>query len=262
MIGFIVAGLIIGGARSAVHAGQAEPEHAGDPAARPGRGRSSAAPSRGMLGTGGIFELNVLGFVLAVVAAVALVGTAERISSQRARSPASSTERSGSITGLVSENVVVAAEPAVHVWAAVSDPTQTRQWSPENTGADGRRDRSRWAETFDGSQPPVRVSAWTTRCTVTALRTGASTLRLPGGRHRPPHVPACGRTIASWEYQLEPADGGTRVTETWTDDRRWPDLGAAVFDRVVTRGSTFAEHNRANIGATLAGLQRELGPGC
>ena len=37
-----------------------------------------------VLGTGGIFELNILGFVLAVVASVALVGTAESISARRA----------------------------------------------------------------------------------------------------------------------------------------------------------------------------------
>lgn len=37
-----------------------------------------------VIGTGGIFELNVLGFVFAVVAAVALVGTAEAVSTRRA----------------------------------------------------------------------------------------------------------------------------------------------------------------------------------
>lgn len=32
-----------------------------------------------LFGTGGIFELNILGFVLAVIAAVLLIGTAEGI---------------------------------------------------------------------------------------------------------------------------------------------------------------------------------------
>lgn len=36
-----------------------------------------------LLGTGGIFELNIIGFVVAVVAAVALVGTAEQIQARR-----------------------------------------------------------------------------------------------------------------------------------------------------------------------------------
>lgn len=36
-----------------------------------------------LIGTGGIFELNILGFILAVVAAVLLVGVAEGASSKR-----------------------------------------------------------------------------------------------------------------------------------------------------------------------------------
>lgn len=36
-----------------------------------------------MLGTGDIFELNVLGFIVAVVASVALVGVAESLSGRR-----------------------------------------------------------------------------------------------------------------------------------------------------------------------------------
>jgi uncharacterized membrane protein YeaQ/YmgE (transglycosylase-associated protein family) len=39
----------------------------------------------GLLGTGGIFELNVLGFILAVVAAVILVGVFAGISGGRNR---------------------------------------------------------------------------------------------------------------------------------------------------------------------------------
>ncbi|MCV2491209.1 hypothetical protein OF117_17815 [Geodermatophilus sp. YIM 151500] len=38
-----------------------------------------------LIGTGGIFELNVIGFVIAVVAAVLLVGTAEALSGGRSR---------------------------------------------------------------------------------------------------------------------------------------------------------------------------------
>nr|WP_225312133.1 GlsB/YeaQ/YmgE family stress response membrane protein [Microbispora cellulosiformans] len=38
-----------------------------------------------LLGTGDIFELNVLGFVVAVIASVALIGVAESISGSRHR---------------------------------------------------------------------------------------------------------------------------------------------------------------------------------
>ncbi|WP_435748097.1 hypothetical protein [Nocardioides sp. SYSU DS0663] len=41
-----------------------------------------------LLGTGDIWELNILGFVLAVVAAVALIGVAEGMSGKGSRSHA------------------------------------------------------------------------------------------------------------------------------------------------------------------------------
>jgi uncharacterized membrane protein YeaQ/YmgE (transglycosylase-associated protein family) len=80
MIGFLIAGLVIGAlARLIV----------------PGRQRLSLLATLGLglvgsliggtiawlLGTGSIWELNVLGFVLSVVAAVLLIGSAEAISS-------------------------------------------------------------------------------------------------------------------------------------------------------------------------------------
>ncbi len=80
MIGFLVAGLIIGALARLV---------------KPGKQDLSLLATLGLglvgsliggtiawlLGTGSIWELNVLGFVLAVVAAVALVGTAEAVTS-------------------------------------------------------------------------------------------------------------------------------------------------------------------------------------
>lgn len=82
MIGFIVAGLIIGALARLI---------------KPGRQNLSllATLALGLVGsviggliaqlfgTGGIFELNVIGFVLAVVAAVLLIGVAESMSSRQ-----------------------------------------------------------------------------------------------------------------------------------------------------------------------------------
>ena len=65
--------------------------------------------------------------------------------------------------------------------------------------------------------------------------------------------------IASWEYRFEPVDGGTQVTETWTDARRgWPDLVANAFDKVATGGRTFADFQRRNIAKTLDNLKADL----
>ena len=81
MIGFLVAGLIIGALARLI---------------MPGKQNLSILATLGLglvgsviggtiawlLGTGSIWELNVLGFVLAVVAAVLLVGVAEGMSSR------------------------------------------------------------------------------------------------------------------------------------------------------------------------------------
>lgn len=82
MIGFIVAGLVIGALARLV---------------KPGKqnlgllatlllglvGSIIGGLIAQLFGTGGIFELNILGFVLAVVAAVLLIGAAESMSSKK-----------------------------------------------------------------------------------------------------------------------------------------------------------------------------------
>ncbi len=79
MIGFIVAGLVIGALARLF---------------KPGRqnlsllwtlllglaGSVIGGIVANLLGTGDVFELNILGFVVAVIASVALVGTAEQLS--------------------------------------------------------------------------------------------------------------------------------------------------------------------------------------
>jgi uncharacterized membrane protein YeaQ/YmgE (transglycosylase-associated protein family) len=82
LIGFIVAGLVIGALARLI---------------KPGRQRLGILATlllglagsviggviANLLGTGDIFELNVLGFVVAVIAAVALIGVAEGLSARR-----------------------------------------------------------------------------------------------------------------------------------------------------------------------------------
>lgn len=84
MIGFVVAGLIIGALARLL---------------KPGKqdlgllatlllglvGSVIGGVVANLLGTGDIFELNVLGFIVAVVAAVLLIGVAEGMSSKRSR---------------------------------------------------------------------------------------------------------------------------------------------------------------------------------
>ena len=82
MIGFIIAGLIIGALARQI---------------KPGKQNLGLLATLGLglvgsviggliasaLGTGGIWELNILGFVLAVVASVLLIGVAEAVTGGR-----------------------------------------------------------------------------------------------------------------------------------------------------------------------------------
>lgn len=87
MIGFIVAGLVIGALARLI---------------KPGKQNLSILMTlalglvgsviggvvANLLGTGDIWELNVLGFIVAVIAAVLLIGVAESMSGSRGRSHA------------------------------------------------------------------------------------------------------------------------------------------------------------------------------
>lgn len=156
----------------------------------------------------------------------------------------------------VSDTVTIDVSPEV-AYDAVSDVTQMGRWSPENTGG------------HLPSVGPVEVgtafigtnrrgsATWSTECTVIAAEPG---VRFAFRVHRiGPRKPILTGRIATWEYRFEGVDGSsTRVTETWTDDRRWPDWVAARFDKAVTGGQLFADHQRKNIRRTLDRLKREL----
>ncbi|MET7643252.1 SRPBCC family protein [Streptomyces sp. NPDC005426] len=157
----------------------------------------------------------------------------------------------------VSDSIVVLAEPSV-VYDRVSDPTQMGRWSPENRGARvlGEQRGAYVGMVFEGRNKRGAVR-WTTRCTVTAADPAERfAFRVHAIGARRPRLPG---SIATWEYRFEAVDGGTKVTETWTDDRRaWPDFLADTFDRVATRGHVFARFQRANIRTTLQRLKAVL----
>lgn len=157
----------------------------------------------------------------------------------------------------VSDSIVIEAAPSA-VYEALSDPTAMGRWSPENTGATvlgGRRD-AHVGMVFEGRNKRGALR-WTTKCTVTYAEPGRRfAFRVHAIGARRPRLPGA---IATWEYRFEPVDGGTRVTETWTDDRRaWPDVLANAFDRVATRGHTFAAFHTRNIRTTLERLKAAL----
>ncbi|WP_329556585.1 SRPBCC family protein [Streptomyces sp. NBC_00696] len=158
----------------------------------------------------------------------------------------------------VSGSIVVGVSPET-VYQAVSRPGDMGRWSPENLGttADSAGgEAATLGTTFVGRNKRGRFR-WVTRCTVTAAEPGRRfAFRVHAiGRRRP----RLRGPIASWEYRFEPVAEGTRVTETWTDDRRaWPTFVANAFDRAVTSGKTFADYQSRNIETTLRNLKREL----
>lgn len=82
MIGFIIAGLVIGALARLIKPGK---QNLGLLATLllGLAGSVIGGVVASLLGTGDIFELNVLGFIVAVIAAVLLVGTAEAIAGRR-----------------------------------------------------------------------------------------------------------------------------------------------------------------------------------
>ncbi len=157
----------------------------------------------------------------------------------------------------VADSIVIEASPA-KVYEQLSDPTAMGRWSPENRGATVRGERRGVyvGMVFDGRNKRG-AARWTTRCTVTAADPGERfTFRVHAIGLRRPLLPG---PIATWDYRFEPVDGATRVTETWTDDRRrWPDFLANAFDRVATGGKTFAQFQGGNIRTTLQRLKAAL----
>lgn len=159
----------------------------------------------------------------------------------------------------VSDSVVIDVDPQT-AYAAVSDITQMGRWSPENLG--GTIDHAAHGPgglavgtSFVGGNRRGRVE-WVTGCVVTAADPGRHfAFRVHRIGLRTPRVRA---RIATWDYRFESVDGGTRVTETWTDDRPWPDGVAAIFDKAATGGRTFARFQAKNIRRTFDRLKREL----
>jgi hypothetical protein len=157
----------------------------------------------------------------------------------------------------VTDSVVIAIDPAA-AYAHVSDPTRMGQSSPENRGAivSEAADGSHVGMVFHGRNKRG-LARWTTRCVVIAAEPGRRfAFRVTAIGLRTPWLRA---PIATWEYRFDEVPGGTRVTETWTDDRRsWPDAAVRVFDALATAGNTFAEFQRRNIASTLTHLKDVL----
>lgn len=146
----------------------------------------------------------------------------------------------------VSVSREVSATPE-EVWALVSDLTRMGEWSPEARGG-------RWAGGADG--PSVGtvfrgrnrngLYRWRTKVTVIECdppRRFAFRLNIPlmGG--------------CDWVYDIEPTEGGCRVTESWVDHRK---KSLVVIGWVLSGVADRATHNLAGMEHTLDRLAADF----
>lgn len=143
-----------------------------------------------------------------------------------------------------SESIVIDASPET-VYDLVSDVTRTGEWSPVckecwwDEGATGAV-----GDVFTGRNVlPDRT--WETRCTVTAADHGREFGWLVGD------------SLVKWVYTMEPADGGTRLTEHW----EFLPNGIALFhqryaDDADTQIANRTELAHRGISTTLATMKR------
>ena len=138
----------------------------------------------------------------------------------------------------------IAASPD-EVYAAIADVTRMGEWSPECTGGT-------WLKGATGPAVGARFKGtneaggkkWATTCEVTQCVPGERfAFAVKGGPFK----------VATWSYEFEPTAAGTRVTESWTDQRH--PVMAAIFGK-VTGVTDRASHNRENMARTLESLER------
>lgn len=138
-------------------------------------------------------------------------------------------------SGIVTRSIVVAAPPD-RVFDLLADPRAHPLFDGSGTV---RRVVSGPARLSDGARFGVRMRLGLPYQVVNTVREFEEGRRIAWshfGRHR-------------WRYELEPVDGGTRVTETWDMSRLHP---------VVRRGMTlvgFPARNERGIAESLARLK-------
>ena len=137
------------------------------------------------------------------------------------------------------------AAPPERVWGLVSDMTRMGEGSPEATGGT-------WLQGAAGPAAGARFKGtneaggkrWATTCEVVECEPGERfSFRVTGGPFK----------VATWSYDFEPTEAGTRVTESWKDERH--PVMAKIFGK-VTGVTDRAEHNRTNMERTLEALER------
>jgi hypothetical protein len=143
-------------------------------------------------------------------------------------------------------STVVAASPET-VYALVADVTRTPEFSPEVescTWLDGASGPAVGAR-FEAVNSSAAGKTWKNRPVVTVAD--------PGREFAFTRTEPFAGSIA-WRFRLEPADGGTRVIESYEVERPVSRLGWLVIEKVF-RGGDRREALRAGMRTTLERLR-------
>ena len=146
----------------------------------------------------------------------------------------------------IAERITIAVPPT-EVYAAVSDVRRMARWSAECFAS--------WVwSRRDGV--PVRFVGWNRRGPFVWFTTCRVVVAAPGEEFAF-DVTTFGMPVSRWGYRFADVDGGTEVTEYWSDRRG---RGALVLGRIFTGRVTHhrPEANRENMRRTLDRLKREL----
>ena len=143
-----------------------------------------------------------------------------------------------------SESVLVA-RPPEELYDLVSDVTRTGEWSPIC--------RACWWDEGDGP----RVGAHFTGRNETPTRTWETRSEVVAAERGREFAWVVGEGIVRWGYLLEPAEGGTRLTETWQLLPGAPDFFARKWgDQAEEQLAERTAAARAGIPATLAAIKQ------
>jgi Polyketide cyclase / dehydrase and lipid transport len=134
---------------------------------------------------------------------------------------------------------VIAASPE-QLYALVSDLPRMGEWSSENNGG-------KWLNGATGAVVGAKFKGknahgrrrWSTLATVVTADPGHEFAF---------DVTSAGLKVARWGYRLAAVDGGTEVTEYWSDHRS---PAIAKITGVVVGVTDRVQHNRAGMEQTL-----------
>jgi Polyketide cyclase / dehydrase and lipid transport len=149
------------------------------------------------------------------------------------------------VTTLTHCGSIVVARPPEVMYEMVADVTRMGEWSPVCRACWWDDGASAQVGAWFTGRNKTRWRTWETRSQVVAADPGREFAFLVGGSY------------VRWAYTFEPADGGTRMTESWD----FLPAGIARFgelygDKAEAQIADRSEAARTGIPATLAAIKK------